>query len=96
MSRAKHEYDPEGDGVGIGGERLNDPIRLPVTSAPAGVKDRAPIRIVDEIRVVTASERTLLLARRQAILIELGGIEDYLGMERSVVPRHRRDAMNNR
>jgi hypothetical protein len=32
----------------------------------------------------------LLLARRQSLLIELGAIEDYLGMERSVVPKHRR------
>lgn len=70
---------------------ISDPIRLPVTSAPAMVKERPPVRIVDDIRVITTSERTLLLARRQAILIELGGIEDYLGMERSVVPRHRRD-----
>jgi hypothetical protein len=75
---------------------MTEPIRLPVTSAPAMVKEHPPVRIVDDIRVITASERTLLLARRQAILIELGGIEDYLGMERSVIPRHRRDAMNNR
>ena len=34
--------------------------------------------------------RILLLAVRQAILIILGAIEDYLGLERSVVPKHRR------
>jgi hypothetical protein len=34
--------------------------------------------------------RKLLLAMRQALLIALGAIEDYLGMERSVVPKHKR------
>ncbi len=34
--------------------------------------------------------RILLLAVRQAVLMILGAIEDYLGMERSVVPQHLR------
>ena len=34
--------------------------------------------------------RTLLMAVRQAIIIVLGAIEDYLQMERSIVPRHKR------
>lgn len=34
--------------------------------------------------------RTLLLALRQALIIALGAIEDYLGMERSIVPKHKR------
>lgn len=40
---------------------------------------------------VTEKERALLLAKRQAIIIELGAIEEYLGMERSIVPRRKRD-----
>lgn len=32
--------------------------------------------------------RALLMTIRQAILMLLGGIEDYLGMPRSVVPKH--------
>jgi hypothetical protein len=32
----------------------------------------------------------LLLALRQALIIALGAIEDYLGMERSIIPKHRR------
>lgn len=32
------------------------------------------------------------MARRQAIIIELGAIEDYLGIDRSIVPRRKRDA----
>lgn len=32
----------------------------------------------------------MLLARRQALLIELGAIEECLGMERSVIPKHKR------
>ena len=38
---------------------------------------------------VTPQTRQLLLAVRQAILICLGAIETYLGMERSVTPKHR-------
>lgn len=37
-----------------------------------------------------ARTRTLLMAVRQAIIIVLGAIEDYLQMERSIVPRHKR------
>ena len=35
-------------------------------------------------------ERTLWLAIRQALLIVLGAIEDALGIERSVIPKHKR------
>lgn len=34
--------------------------------------------------------RTLLMALRQALIIALGAIEDYMGMERSIIPKHRR------
>ena len=33
--------------------------------------------------------RCLLLAFRQALFIMVGAIEDYLGMERSVIPKHK-------
>lgn len=36
-------------------------------------------------RDVRPSEQVLLLARRQALLLELSAIEDYLGMPKSVV-----------
>ena len=39
----------------------------------------------------TASTRVLLLAFRQALLIALGALEDYLGLPRSVVPKHKRE-----
>jgi len=39
------------------------------------------------IRSISDAERMLLMARRQAIIIELGSIEDYLGMERSIIPK---------
>ena len=32
----------------------------------------------------------LLMAVRQALFIVLGAIEDYLGLDRSVIPKHRR------
>lgn len=35
-------------------------------------------------------DREYLLARRQAILIELGAIERRLDMKRSVIPNHQR------
>ena len=35
-------------------------------------------------------QRILWMAIRQALIIALGGIEDFLGMERSIEPRRRR------
>lgn len=43
---------------------------------------------------ITDAERRFHIARRQAIIIELGAIEDYLGMERSIIPRRKRDRPN--
>lgn len=40
---------------------------------------------------VTEPERRFQMARRQAIIIELGAIEDYLGLDRSIVPRRKRE-----
>ena len=34
--------------------------------------------------------RVLLLAFRQSLLIALGAVEDYTGVERSVQPKHKR------
>lgn len=36
--------------------------------------------------------RTLLMSFRQAIIIILGALEDYLEMRRSIVPRRKREA----
>lgn len=36
-------------------------------------------------------ERVLWLAIRQAVLICLGAIETYLGIDRTVVPKRKRD-----
>lgn len=35
-------------------------------------------------------ERAFLLTMRQALLMQLGAIEDRLNIERSVTPKHRR------
>jgi len=35
--------------------------------------------------------RTFLLTFRQGILVILGGIEEYLEMERSVIPQHKKN-----
>jgi hypothetical protein len=34
--------------------------------------------------------RTLLMTCRQVLLMLLGALEDYLGLERSVIPKHKR------
>lgn len=39
----------------------------------------------------TEAERRLWLTRRQSIIMELGAIEDYLDMPRSIVPRRKRE-----
>lgn len=43
------------------------------------------------VEQITEQERRFQMARRQAIIIELGAIEDYLGLERSIVPRRKRE-----
>lgn len=42
-------------------------------------------------QIIVVELRPLLLALRQARLIELGAIEDTLGMERSVEPKRKRE-----
>jgi hypothetical protein len=34
--------------------------------------------------------RVLLISIRQALIMILGAIEDYLGVERSITPKHKR------
>ena len=41
--------------------------------------------------MIKEREHKLLIAIRQALLLVLGAIEDYLGMERSVIPKHKRN-----
>jgi hypothetical protein len=38
------------------------------------------------------SQRILWIGLRQALLVALGALEDYLGLERSVTPKHVRRA----
>ena len=46
-----------------------------------------PARMDEQISPRT---RVLLMAVRQALLICLGAIEDYLQIERSITPKHQR------
>lgn len=39
---------------------------------------------------LTKANREYLMRCRQALIIKLGAIEDYMGMERSITPRHKR------
>jgi len=40
---------------------------------------------------ITEQERRYLMSERQACIIRLGALEDYLGLERSIVPRRKRE-----
>lgn len=39
---------------------------------------------------IMSRERVLLMAVRQALIIALGALEDYLNLERSIVPQRKR------
>lgn len=43
-----------------------------------------------EARAVDERTKVLLLSVRQAIIMMLGALEDYLGLPRSITPRHRK------
>lgn len=45
---------------------------------------------------ISDSERRYLMAERQACIIRLGALEDYLQMERSIVPRRKREPVELR
>ena len=53
-----------------------------MTEAEAQPSERRPELTL--IRSISEHERAFWLAKRQALLLELRGIEDYLGMERSI------------
>jgi hypothetical protein len=53
-------------------------------------RDRSLAPPVAVVATQPTDQRALLLARRQALIIELGAIEEYLGMERSIMPRRKR------
>lgn len=40
--------------------------------------------------MVNMEQKTLLLAIRQALIIALGALEDFLKMERSIIPQRKR------
>lgn len=44
-----------------------------------------------EFVTIEPREKALWYAVRQALIIILGAIEDYLCIERSIVPRHKRN-----
>lgn len=44
----------------------------------------------EEAADVRGNRRALLMKLRQALIIALGAIEDYEGMKRSIVPKHKR------
>jgi len=50
----------------------------------------SPILSITEAHVIDNKTRVLLLAIRQALLMALGALEDYLNLERSIIPKHRK------
>ena len=45
---------------------------------------------VQENGSIKGDQHRLLMAERQALIIRLGAIEDFLGIDRSITPRHKR------
>jgi hypothetical protein len=45
----------------------------------------------DQCQFDAPAQRRLLMAVRQALIIALGALEDYLGLQRSIVPRRKRN-----
>lgn len=52
------------------------------------VTGKTSSRADDDLSAQRERERQLFLTIRQAHIMMLGAIEDYLGMERSIVPKH--------
>lgn len=52
--------------------------------------DNLPLIPRAENVIIPDKQRAFLLVVRQAIIMVLGALEDYLGMERSIVPKHKR------
>jgi hypothetical protein len=46
--------------------------------------------LIEEINEDREKKRKRLMMRRRNIIAELGNIEDELGLERSIMPRHKR------
>jgi len=51
---------------------------------------RLPLAELKTESIIDTRTRVLLLAIRQALIIALGALEEYLGMERSIIPKHKR------
>jgi hypothetical protein len=45
---------------------------------------------MSEREAIPERQRVLWLAFRQALIMMVGAIEEYLGLERSILPRHKR------
>ena len=39
---------------------------------------------------IEEARKKWLMSKRQTLIMELGAIEDYLGMDRSIVPKHKK------
>lgn len=55
----------------------------------AEVLDVTPRQVSNERAIIPEKQRTLMLAVRQALLIALRAVEDYLEMPQSVPPKRR-------
>lgn len=47
-------------------------------------------QLIETTKPIDSRQRALLMTVRQALIMILGAIEDYLCIERSIVPKHRR------
>ena len=64
---------------------------------PTSDTNALPISLIDmardgyKVESIDERERSLLMTRRQALIMELGAIEEYLGLQRSIIPKHKRE-----
>lgn len=49
-----------------------------------------PLTPANQGAIIPTKQRVLLLTVRQALIMLLGALEDYLEMERSIIPKHKR------
>lgn len=56
---------------------------------------RSSLQTMQENDSIPVRWRTFLMAVRQATIIFLGALEDLLGLERSIIPRHKRPRPGN-
>jgi hypothetical protein len=62
----------------------------PVSANVGGEMIDSPLTPRVDNAIIPDRQRALLLIVRQALIMVLGALEDYLNVDRSIVPKHKR------